>query len=156
MNDVSAERSEVRKVLDELAETCTDGEYGFSKCAEHASSDELKSFFARRARECGTAAAELRELAAQCGFEPATGGSALGALHRGWVAARGAVTFNDDKAMLNECERGEDAALARYRRALGHNLPPDVEAMVRRQYEGAQRNHDEVKRRRDSMRKAVA
>ena len=74
-------------------------------------------------------------------------------MHRGWVAARGAVALNDDKAMLNECERGEDAAVARYRAALEkRELPSEVDEVVRRQYQGVLRNHDEVKRLRDSMR----
>lgn len=51
--------------------------------------------------------------------------------------------------MLNECERGEDAAVARYREALQQNLPHDIHAMVQRQFEGAQRNHDMIKALRD-------
>jgi uncharacterized protein (TIGR02284 family) len=54
--------------------------------------------------------------------------------------------------MLEECERGEDAAVARYRKALKQNLPADVRAVIERQAEGAQRNHDEIKRLRDAAR----
>ena len=52
--------------------------------------------------------------------------------------------------MLEECERGEDAAVARYRKALNAALPADVRALLERQAQGAKRNHDEVRALRDS------
>ena len=150
------DRNSVTETLNDLIENCKDGEYGFQTCAEHAKSGELKQFFARRAGECATAAQELQSLVARFGAVPDTGGSATGAVHRGWVAVRGTLALNDDKAMLNECERGEDAALGRYRAALEKVLPPEVEEIVRRQYQGAKRNHDEVKRLRDTIDIATA
>jgi uncharacterized protein (TIGR02284 family) len=148
--EYAMDRNSVTETLNDLIENCKDGEYGFQTCAEHAKSADLKQFFVRRARECASAAQELQSLVARFGGSPDTGGSATGAMHRGWVAVRGTLALNDDKAMLSECERGEDAALARYREALEEKLPPEVEQVVRRQYQGAQRNHDEVKRLRDT------
>jgi uncharacterized protein (TIGR02284 family) len=150
------DREEATDTLNDLVENCKDGEYGFKTCAEHARSADLKQFFARRARDCAEAARELQDLVARLGGKPDTSGTASGAVHRGWIAVRGTLALNDDKAMLNECERGEDAAVARYRKALEKGLPPDVEAVVRRQFEGVQRNHDEVKRLRDTMNIATA
>ena len=148
--------NDLTETLNDLVETCKDGEYGFKTCAEHARSADLKQFFTRRARECAEAARELQDLVARLGGKPDTSGTASGADHRGWIAVRGTLALNDDKAMLNECERGEDAAVARYRKTLEKGLPSDVEAVVRRQFEGVQRNHDEVKRLRDTMNIATA
>ncbi len=147
---------DLTETLNDLVETCKDGEYGFKTCAEHARSADLKQFFARRARDCSEAARELQDLVARLGGKPDTSGTASGAVHRGWIAVRGTLALNDDKAMLNECERSEDVAVARYRKALEKGLPSDVEAVVRRQFEGVQRNHDEVKRLRDTMNIATA
>lgn len=144
------DRDDVVETLNDLIETSKDGEYGFQQCAEHAKSGNLKSVFTQRAGECREAAQELQTLVGRFGGKPDTGGSASGAMHRGWIAVRGAVAFDDDQAMLNECERGEDIALNRYRKALEEDLPPDVEQVVRRQYEGARRNHDQIKALRDS------
>ena len=51
----------------------------------------------------------------------------------------------DEHAVLAECERGEDAAKSAYQAALEEDLPPDVEAIVRRQHEGAKANHDRIR-----------
>lgn len=78
-----------------------------------------------------------------------------GALHRGWVSLRSALPGDDNVAMLNEAERGEDKALQRYREALFQPLPSDVRIVVQRQLAGVQRNHDQIRMLRDQYR-AVA
>lgn len=144
------ENSRVVEVLNDLIETCKDGQYGFSTCAERASSSSLKQVFQQRAQDCASGATELQSLVLQYGGTPEQGGSATGALHRGWVKVVDAVTGSDDQAILNECERGEDAALGRYRAALREtDLPADVRAVIERQQQGAQRNHDQIKSLRD-------
>jgi uncharacterized protein (TIGR02284 family) len=136
--------------LNDLIETSKDGELGFTACAKHVSSAELRDLFTRRATECRLAAAELQTLVSDYGGKPDTGGSTAGALHRGWVAVRGSLAGYSDQAMLDECERGEDAALARYRAALrGDTMPEAVRAVVARQQLGVQANHDQIKRLRD-------
>ncbi len=135
--------------LNDLIETCGDGEYGFSASAEHASSSSLKTLFSQRAQECSDAAAELRGHVTRLGGKPEEGGTSGGALHRGWVAVRGTLSGYSDQAMLDECERGEDASLGAYRKALKQNLPASIRAVVQRQMDGAQRNHDEIKTLRD-------
>ncbi len=64
---------------------------------------------------------------------------------------RGTLSTYSDLAMLEECERGEDTAVARYRKALKENLPPAIRSVVERQAQGAQRNHDQIKAMRDSL-----
>lgn len=141
---------EVISTLNDLIETCKDGEYGFRSCADHAESIELKTLFAKRAEECAQAARELQEQVVQFGGEPDTRGSASGALHRGWVAIRSSLTSYDDLAVLKECERGEDIAVASYRDALQKPLPEPVRSLIDRQYQGAQRNHDQVRQLRNN------
>ena len=45
----------------------------------------------------------------------------------------------------SECERGEDAAKSAYEKALDEDLPPTIEAIVRRQYHGVKENHDRIR-----------
>jgi len=143
---------EVVDVLNDLIENAHDGEYGFRTCAEEVESSPLKQLFSERAAGCHATATELAQLVRQYGGTPEEGGSASGAMHRGWVHVKGAVGANSEKSILDECERGEDAALARYRKALKNALPAEVRAVVERQQQGAQRNHDQIKALRDEAR----
>lgn len=146
-----ADRDDVIDTLNNLIETSHDGEYGFRELAEHAKAPDLKQAFARHADECRTAATDLRQAVQANGGKPEEGGTALGALHRGWVAVRTALTSKDDLALLEEAERGEDNALAQYRKAAKQELPQPVRALLEQQMAGVQRNHDEIKRLRDQQ-----
>jgi uncharacterized protein (TIGR02284 family) len=143
-------------LLNDLIETCKDGEYGFDTCAKHAASPGIRQLFAQRATDCRDAARELQGLVKNESATPDTGGSAIGAMHRGWVTVLGTVAGNSDKRMLEEAERGEDRAVASYRKALREvELPPAVRAVLERQMAGVKRNHDQVKALRDSAKVAT-
>ena len=147
--DEDVDDDDVVDTLNDLIETCGDGEHGFNTCAGNTESAELQAVFRKRAEACGSAAAELRDHVVRLGGEPEEGGSVGGALHRGWLAVRSSLTGHSDASLLDECERGEDHALAAYRKALKQTLPPSVRSVVQRQADGAQRNHDQIKALRD-------
>lgn len=146
-----ADTGEVRETLEDLLEVCRDGEYGFTACAEQVKRPDLKNILLQRAQDCRRGAQELQQCMARYGGDVNEGGSVLGALHRGWVSVKASLSSYDDKAVMEEAERGEDNALARYRRALKKPLPADVAALVQRQCEGVQRNHDQVRNLRDQL-----
>ncbi len=131
--------------LNKLIETSLDGEYGFRSCAEHVKSAELKRIFLERAASCQRGATELQGLVGSLGGKADTHSTVAGTLHRGWVSVVGTLSGHSDKAMLDECERGEDVALERYRDALKQPLPADVKTVVQSQYEGVKRNHDQIR-----------
>ena len=144
--------SEVIGVLNDLIETCKDGEYGFAKCAERVNTASLRELMLKRSAGCRSAARELQSLVIKLGGEPAERGSVLGALHRGWVSMADMLSANADHSVLAECERGEDSALARYRAALvADGLPLEVREVVERQCTGVQANHDRIRQLRDSV-----
>jgi uncharacterized protein (TIGR02284 family) len=143
------DQDDVIDVLNELIETSKDGEYGFRSCAEHAKAAELKNVFEARAEECRRAADELKEQVLALGGKPDDGGSAAGAMHRGWVAARSVLSGYSDHSILDECERGEDVAVRKYREAIQKDLPEQIRTLVERHLMGAQRNHDQIKALRD-------
>lgn len=145
---------EVISTLNDLIETCKDGEFGFRACAEHVESASIATLLTRRAEDCQEAARELQAQVIQLGGKADTGGSTTGAMHRGWVAVRGTLQGYDDLAMLEECERGEDAAKASYRKALEDPLPETLRSLVERQYEGVKRNHDQIRELRDRLKSA--
>ncbi len=148
----SASPEQVIETLNDLLENSRDGELGFREAAEHTRTPGLSALFERRAESCRQAADELQQQIERLGGKVEEGGTVTGAAHRVWVHIRGLFGGASDQTMLAECERGEDAAVARYRKALKQNLPHDIHAMVQRQFEGAQRNHDMIKTLRDEAR----
>jgi uncharacterized protein (TIGR02284 family) len=143
----------VSSTLNDLIETSKDGEKGFRTSAEDVKDPELKQAFLRRAEDCARGAQELQAIVSRLGEKPEQGGSAAGAMHRGWVNLKAAVTGEDDLAILEECERGEDVAKAAYRKALEErDLPSDIRVVVQKQYDGVIRNHDQVRMLRDRFR----
>ncbi|MBF4990198.1 PA2169 family four-helix-bundle protein [Methylophilus sp. QUAN] len=151
-----ADNDEIISTLNDLIEVSKDGEEGFRSSAEHVDEPQLKTFFLRRSHEVATSVKELQDLVRALGGEPASSTSLGGALHRRWIAIKTALTSNDTVAVLNETERGEDVALAAYRKAAEKDLPTHIRFVVVRQLEGAKRNHDQVKQLRDAARAEAA
>ncbi|WP_338051043.1 MULTISPECIES: ferritin-like domain-containing protein [Ramlibacter] len=152
--NTSGDRGDIVDALQDLAECCKDGEYGFRECAEQARRQDLKSLLLQRADDCRRGAEQLNQQIRQLGGSVQDSGSALGALHRGWVSVKTKLSTYDDKAVLEECERGEDNAMARYRKALQKPLPAGVRAVVESQFQAVQRNHDQIRMLRDSTQRS--
>lgn len=138
--------------LNELIETSKDGEQGFLKAARDTKTAELSTLFAQCANRCADGARELQSLVLSVGGEPEKSGSTAGALHRGWISVKEALSRRDDVEILDEVERGEDYAKAQYRKALEQALPANVKVVVLRQYQGVVANHDKVRTLRDKYR----
>jgi uncharacterized protein (TIGR02284 family) len=136
-------------VLNDLIETSKDGEMGFFKAAEDATDPKLRTLFTNRANECANAARELQARVTELGGKPEDRGSMSGALHRGWVDVKSALTTRDNFAILAECEHGEDIAKKRYREALDKELPADVRSLIELQFQGVLQNHDRIRELRD-------
>ena len=142
----------ITSILNDLIETSKDGEEGFRAAAEDSKNAELQTVFLRRAGDCASGAAELQQLVTRRGDEPEDSGTVAGAVHRGWVNLKAAISSRTDLAILEECERGEDVAKASYSKALRDTLPEDIRIVVQRQYEGVLKNHDQIRDLRDRYR----
>lgn len=142
-------------ILNDLIETLKDGQEGFREAAEDVKSPNLQSMFREFSAQRSTFASELQSLARSLGeSEPETTGSTAGALHRGWINLKSALTTQDEHAVLAECERGEDSAVAAYRKALeGDGLPSHVRDIVQRQASEVKAAHDRVRAARDTAKK---
>lgn len=153
-NTPTASTQDVNATLNDLIECCKDGEYGFRASAEQLKNPTLRQLFERRAGDCRNAASELQGLVQSTGDKPEDSGTAMGALHRGWVATKAKLSAYSELSVLEEAESGEDKALSAYRDALRQELPPSVRTVVERQFQGVQRNHAEVRSLRDQARAA--
>jgi uncharacterized protein (TIGR02284 family) len=150
VGDEVISNDEIISTLNELIETCKDGQEGFKQAAEGVERSDLKSLFFEFSQQRSHFAGELQSIVQTLGDEPTTSGSTAGALHRGWINIKSAVTGKDEKAVLNECERGEDSAKNTYKDALEEALPSYIADVIRTQYESIKMAHDRVKALRDS------
>ena len=78
------------------------------------------------------------------GTEPQLICGTVGALHRAWISFRTMVSRGDDRALLAECERGEDSALHHYENALQNGLSEPIRHIVMRQYQEVRSAHDRI------------
>lgn len=146
----TASTDDVISTLNGLIETGKDGQEGFKQAAEGVERSDLKSLFYEFSQQRSQFVGELQELVRTLGGDPEKSGSMAGALHRGWINIKSAVTGKDEGAILNECERGEDSAKAAYKSALETALPANVASVVQNQYTSVQAAHDRVKALRDA------
>lgn len=141
--------NDIRSVLNDLIETLKDGEQGFRESAQRLQSASLRSQFLSYSEQRARFAAELQKEVTQIGGVPETTGSTSGSLHRGWIGLKSMVTGSDDHAVLEEAERGEDAAVKSYRDALAKDLPRDIQQTIERQYNDILAAHSQVRALRD-------
>lgn len=142
--------SDTISTLNNLIETCKDGENGFRTAAEGVKRGDLKTLFNTNAQQRAQFAAELQAEVRRLGGDPEKTGSVAASLHRGWINIKSTVTGMDDTAVLAECERGEDSAVSNYQDALKENLPADVKTTIQRQYVAIKEAHDRIRSLRDA------
>jgi uncharacterized protein (TIGR02284 family) len=131
--------------LNQLVQTCRDGEQGFQAAAQGVDDPNLQHLFQSYAQQRGEFAAELEEEVERLGQKPAEGGPLTAALHQGWTGIRAAGTGRDEGAIISECGRWEDIAVRGYQEALSTSLPADLRALVERQLMKIKEAHDQVR-----------
>jgi uncharacterized protein (TIGR02284 family) len=136
-------------VLNNLIETCKDGELGFKTAAEGLTSAAIKTKFLEYSRQRGEMVRELQTEVRRLGGDPEKSGSVSGSLHRGWLDIKSVITGKDDHAIVTEAERGEDVAKTAYENALKEALPGTVQTIVQQQAAKVRLAHDHVRDLRD-------
>ena len=146
-----AQQKEAISTINSLIETLKDGEKGFKEAADAVKDPQLKTLFQEYSQQRHRFATELQSQAQTLGeLEPEKSSSAAGAMHRAWINLKSAVTSGDDKAILSECERGEDSAVREYEEAMQDGLTGQAREIVSRQFTEIKSAHDRVKHLRDA------
>ena len=143
MTTISNEK--VVSVLNDLIETCKDGAKGFATAADDAKAPDLKALFTKYSAQRTSFAADLDGFVTSYRGTAAEMGHVAAVVHRGWINLKAAVSGNNDKAILNECERGEDYAKKAYADALKEELPPEIRTVIQRQAEQVMSAHNAVR-----------
>ncbi len=142
--------------LHNLIHILKDGQEGFRTASEDISNSELKTLFSSYSLQRSKFSGELQALAHELGEQdPPSSGSVAGALHRGWIDLKAALMSRDEHAVLAECERGEDAAVAAYRKAIEEDdVPANILAILQIQFMDIKSAHDNIRNLRDSRKTA--
>jgi uncharacterized protein (TIGR02284 family) len=141
-------------VLEDLIETCKDGQKGYQDAASHVKRSDLKTYFNEQSLERSRFAGELEaELIRMGKPDKKVSGSASATLHRAWIDTKVALGAGDP-SILESVEAGEDNAKKSYEKAVTDDLPENIAQIVRRQAASVQRAHDKVKSLRDMAKAA--
>ncbi len=140
------------EALNDLIEVLRDGQHGFKTAAEDVDAPELAELFNRYSAQRADFVTELQTRVRSLGGDIEDSGSVTGSMHRGWINIKSALSTNEPHAVLAEAERGEDAAVDAFQKAL-QNEDFDLASrdIVNRQYTEIKAAHDQVRQLRDSM-----
>jgi uncharacterized protein (TIGR02284 family) len=146
-----SQKKEIISTLNNLIETLKDGQEGFKQSAGGVDDPQLKTLFDTLSLQRSQFAGELQSEVVNMGEpDPEDSSSATGAMHRAWINIKSAVTNHDRHAILAEAERGEDAAVDAYDKAMEEELPAPIREIVRRQSTEVKRAHDKIRSLRDA------
>jgi len=138
------------QAVHDVITVCRDGEQGFRGAAQAVKDPTTKEMFEQYSAQRAQFASELQAAVKALGFETINPQGLGGVLYAAWINLKGLVTGNDVHAVLVEAERGEDWSLKTYRTALGKTLPPEIAAIIQKQYAQVQEAHDRIKSLRDA------
>jgi len=134
------------KTLNSLIETTLDSADGYAEAAKDAKSQSLISLFRERSVERRQVASTLQQRVLMLGAEPEKDGTVLASAHRMFVNLRTSLTSNDNKAVVDEVERGEDHIKAKFEDAMkDKDVSPDTKAVISDVYVSVRNGHDQMR-----------
>jgi len=140
-----AEHSESISTLNTLIATTIDSVTGYEDSAKNIHDERLREVFRGRADERQQVVEELRSEVRRLGGDPEEGGSFMGKAHQRFEDLKAAITGRDEKAIINEVERGEDYLKEKWQAALqSGNLHGETHDLVERCYQSVKQGHDQV------------
>lgn len=138
--------------LNELIETTVDSINGYEDSAGNIDNERLREIFRQRADERQQVVQDLRNEVRSLGGNPEESGTLLGKAHQRFEDLKAAITGRDEKAIVNEVERGEDYMKAKYEAALEKgSLSGDSRAAVERAYQSVRAGHDQMSQLKHGM-----
>ena len=131
--------------LNTLIATTIDSINGYEDSAKNIDNERLREVFRQCANERQQVVQDLRGEVRRLGGEPEEGGSFLGKAHQRFEDLKAAITGRDEKAIINEVERGEDYLKEKFEAALdAETLSGESRAVVERAYQSVRSGHDQI------------
>ena len=138
--------------LNTLIETTIDSVTGYEDSAQNIDNERFRQIFRERADERQRVVEELRVEVRRLGGNPEDSGSFLGKAHQRFEDLKAAVTGRDEKAIINEVERGEDYLKEKWETALDSgDLTGETRAVVERCFQSVRSGHDQMSQLKHGM-----
>src|SRR6476469_7769975 len=146
------EHSDTISTLNTLIATTIDSVTGYENSAKDIDNERFREIFRERANERQQIVEELRSEVRRLGGNPEDDGSFLGKVHQRFEDLKAAITGRDEKAIINEVERGEDYLKEKFETALNHDtLSGECRAAVERAYQSVREGHDQMSQLKHGM-----
>src|SRR3954468_14988381 len=147
-----AEHSKEITILNTLIATTIDSINGYEDSAQNIDNERLREIFRQRANERQEVVETLRAEVRRLGGNPEDDGSFLGKAHQRFEDLKAAITGRDEKAIINEVERGEDYLKGKFEAALnGDTLSGESRSVVERCYQSVRSGHDQMSQLKHGM-----
>jgi uncharacterized protein (TIGR02284 family) len=147
-----AEHSDEISTLNTLIATTVDSITGYEDSAQNIENPRLSEIFRQRASERQEVVEKLRSEVRRLGGDPEDSGSFLGKAHQRFEDLKAAITGRDEKAIVNEVERGEDYLKEKFETALDSDtLSGDSRSVVERCYQSVRSGHDQISQLKHGM-----
>jgi uncharacterized protein (TIGR02284 family) len=133
------------RTLNSLIETTIDSITGYEDSAKNVENERFREIFRSRADERQRVVEDLRAEVRRLGGDPEESGTFLGKAHQRFEDLKAAITGRDEKAIINEVERGEDYLKEKFEAALeSSELTGDSRSTVERCYQSIRSGHDQI------------
>ncbi|MDI1295115.1 MAG: PA2169 family four-helix-bundle protein [bacterium] len=138
--------------LNALIATTIDSVDGYTEAAKDSETGRFNALFTSRAGERREVASRLQQEVVRLGGNAEDDGTILAGAHRIFLNLKAKVTGQDDKAIINEVEAGEDHIKAKFEDALAdRDLSPTVRDLIETCYTSVKAGHDEMRDIKHSM-----
>jgi uncharacterized protein (TIGR02284 family) len=139
-------------IINDLITTTIDSADGYEKSAENVRGTTFERMFSDFALERRQIVGRLQEHVRQIGGKPEDEGSLTAGLHRRFEDLRRAFSGGNDKAVIDEVERGEDHLKAKYQDALrDKSLSPQSRPVISEAYQSVMAGHEKASELKHSL-----
>src|SRR3954466_15515073 len=139
------EHSKEITTLNTLIATTIDSVNGYEDSAQNIDNERFREIFRQRANERQQVVEQLRAEVRRLGGEPEDDGSFMGKAHQRFEDLKAAITGRDEKAIINEVERGEDYLKSKWQAALeSGDLHGESHDLIERCYQSIKSGHDQM------------
>ena len=144
--------SEEISTLNTLIATTIDSVTGYENSAKDIANQRFAEIFRERANERQQVVEQLRAEVRRLGGNPEDDGSFMGKTHQRFEDMKAAITGQDEKAIINEVERGEDYLKEKFESALSsEHLSGESRTVVESVFQSVRAGHDQMSQLKHGM-----